>query len=321
MSKYRTAQMVLLAGVAIGGVSIIWWLWPVFFATDAVYTEDVELRPSIAQLEKTRPDFLHTDRIVASKWLEDMYYARGKAPFMEVSIFGLNSTYKIGDRITFTAVEAGFDNNFCTAPHFIVKNKETGKIQWEYWAVRSCLPPTSWQWFPILNYHKIPSSESQFPPITEAGDYVIRVESKYDSFAEKEISVLESEHVFDYNLVYTRIAHQTGKTITTKIDLNSGKFTTPYWGGQFEGRLSQEELDDLKKTIYDNNVIGSITAGYGVGVCDDCMFNRVEINLDRYKYTLEWYDGSMEISKEHSNLIKAVNKVNDSITTKLASIR
>lgn len=318
LSKYRTAQTVLLVGIVIGSISIVWWLWPVFFATDTYV--DVELRPSVTQLEKTRPDFSKADRKEASKWLEDMYYARGSVPFMEVLISGLNQTYKIGDPITFTAVEAGYDNNFCTAPHFIVKDKETGQIHWEYWAVHSCPPPTSWQWFPILNYHRIPSFDSQFPPITEPGKYVIRVESKYNSFAEKEISVLESDHVFDYNLVYTRKG-QIPPDYVLKIDLNTGKFIAPYAGEQVQGQIPKEDLDNFKKAIDENHIIGSITTGYGVGVCDDCLFNRVEINLDRYKYTLEWYDGSLEIAKEHSNLIKAVNKVHDFVSSGLAKIR
>ena len=236
----------------------------------------------------------------ALKELQRVFHENGKF-FMNVKITGLNESYVLGEKPTFTVVEAGYGIP-CTHPKIVVSKEGSNKPHWEYDFVHSC--PFFKDGHPILSYVNTPHNNRVMPPITTPGQYTIAASSSYDSSTSKQFTVLESDFVYDYNISYTKNENNTGYT-SLHIDLNNGNYALDQNSRLTRDVLSSKELTELKQLVDENDLLrGMSSVSHNVdSACQTCINYEMRISLGDYDHFVQWQNDKDRLREKHVSVV------------------
>lgn len=236
--------------------------------------------------------------------------------FMDVTITGLKDSYVIGEKPIFAVVQAGYGIP-CIQPHVVVFKNGEDKPHWEYNFVHSC--PFFRDGSPILSSMSVPHNNVILLPITEPGQYTITASSSYDSSASKQFVVYDSDFVYDYTISYSKQGNNTGNTLLT-IDLNNGNYTLRHNSQSIQNKLSDDELNQLKKSIDENDLLrGYSSVSHDTDpTCSTCVNYKMSISLGDYTHFVQWQNDKDGIRQYHIAVIEILEKLLDNINKNLS---
>ena len=237
---------------------------------------------------------------IIKKWND----IEGVVPFTILTAIGVEDTYELGQPMPFLIQKSGYGNP-CHNQGVVIFDENTKDMVRSNLYLEFCnLDKEILEPFDYL----VPYNHDVFPkipPITEPGEYVMLVRSEDNSKHIQRFSIIDSDHTFEYKLVYSMQRDSTSNKRTLEIDLATGDMTieNPKSREITNALLDPETLERLNHEIENYHFLSNPFTNQMYGeLCDTCNLGQIELYIDdMMAHHILWDDKSLEnLSSETS---------------------
>lgn len=223
----------------------------------------------------------------------------GVVPFTVLSVIGVEDRYELGDPVHFAVQKSGYGNP-CPNQSVVIFNENTKEHVRTDLYLEICNADQEDEITELYDY-LIPYNMGGFmemPPITELGDYVMVIRSDNNSKHIERFTVFDSDHTFEYKLVYSMQRDSTSNKRTMEINLTDGEMIieNPEDRTIIEATLDSETLEQLNSEIAKNNFVANPFTSQEYGeICNTCNLGRIAFYIDDVlAHHITWDDKSLE---------------------------
>ncbi len=274
---------------------------PISSAKESDALNNITLDKDKIPLTSEQISDLSYDEII--KIIKDWNSIGGSSPFTVVSIIGAKETYELGETMPFAVQKSGYGNP-CHDQGVVVFDDDTKTRIATGFYLEMCNDDPEKEIMEPFDY-LIPYNYDIFPklaPITKPGNYVMVAGADESAKSKHRFTVLDSDFVYDYKVVYKMQKGSQDSTQMMTIDLNSGMTTMERPdGATTESYLDTDTLLRLDSEITENDLVADPWTSHSLGEgCETCNFGIMQIYVgDTLVHFLLFDDENLSSVKDY----------------------
>lgn len=233
------------------------------------------------------------------KVIKEWNHIGGNSPFTVISLIGMKETYHLGDPIEFFIQKSGYGNPCHDQGVVVFDDMKKIRVATAFYlemcnSEENILEP--------FNY-LIPYNFGIFPklaPITEPGDYIMVAGATESEKQKHKFTVLESDYIHDYKIVYKMQKDSSENIQTMTIDMNSDSILIEYPDGTTKkSPIDSETIQRIDAEIKENYLIVNPMTNHSYGEsCDACRFGMMQIYVgDVLVHYLLFDDNALSVTE------------------------